>query len=169
MSRMLVVYYSVSNGNTRKIAHQMAEYMGAALAEIQTVQPYVGSYEQIVEQGKQEVERGYHPPVRPLPFRLENFDVIAIGTPTWWYTMAPAVAAFLSMYEWAGKTVIPFQTYGGWPGHTLKDIKAACKGAKFCCEGKIQFDSSGGSQMVTDETEVQRWLQQIENEVEIIE
>ena len=37
MSRILVVYYSVSNGNTREIAHQMAEYIKADLAEIQTV------------------------------------------------------------------------------------------------------------------------------------
>lgn len=42
------------------------------------------------------------------------------------------------------------------------------KGAKFCCEGQIQFDSSGGSQMVTDEKEVQHWLQQIKKKVEII-
>lgn len=166
MSRMLVVYYSVSNGNTREIARQMAEYMGADLAEIQTVQPYVGSYQEIVERGKQEVAQGYHPSIRPLPFCPETYDVIAVGTPTWWYTMAPAVATFLTSYDWKGKMVIPFQTHGGWPGHTLKDMKAACKGAKICCEGKIQFDSSGGSQMVTGEKEVQHWLQQIKKEVE---
>lgn len=34
MSRILVVYYSVSNGNTREIAHQMVEYIKADLAEI---------------------------------------------------------------------------------------------------------------------------------------
>lgn len=168
MSRILVVYYSVSNGNTREIAHQMAEYIKADLAEIQTVQPYDGSYQEVVNQGKQEVQRSYHPSIRPLPFRPEDYDIIAIGTPTWWYTMVPAMATFLSLHEWAGKTVIPFQTHGGWPGHTLKDIKAACKGAKFCCEGQIQFDSSGGSQMVTDEKEVQHWLQQIKKKVEII-
>lgn len=34
MSRILVVYYSVSNRNTSEIAHQMAEYIKADLAEI---------------------------------------------------------------------------------------------------------------------------------------
>lgn len=165
MNRMLVVYYSVSNGNTRDIAHRVAEYMGADLAEIRTVQPYEGTYQEIVAQGKREVERGYHPPILPLPLRVEDYDVVAIGTPTWWYTMAPAVAAFLSLHEWAGKTVVPFQTHGGWPGHTLKDIKAACEGAKFCCEEKIQFDSSGGSQMITDKNDVEQWLQKIKKEV----
>ena len=34
MSRILVVYYSVSNGNNREIAHKMEEYIKADLAEI---------------------------------------------------------------------------------------------------------------------------------------
>ena len=80
--------------------------------------------------------------------------------------MAPAVATFLAEHKWTDKIVIPFQTHGGWPGHTLKDIKTACRDAKICCEGKIQFDSTGGSEMVTSEKEVQRWLQQIKKEVQ---
>ena len=70
MNKMLVVYYSVSNGNTREIAHRVAEYMEADLAEIRTVQPYEGTYQEIVAQGKREVERGYHPPILPLPLRV---------------------------------------------------------------------------------------------------
>lgn len=45
--------------------------------------------------------------------------------------MAPAVLTFLSAYDWKGKTVIPFQTHGGWPGHVIKDMKGVCKGAAF--------------------------------------
>ncbi len=161
MKRMLVVYYSVSNGNTRRIARQMADAAGADLAEIQTVQPYEGTYPDIVEQGKREVDRGYRPALKPLSVRPEDYDVIAVGTPAWWYTMAPAVAAFLDAHDWKGRMVIPFQTHGGWPGHTLKDMKAACRGAEFSCEGRIQFDSSGGSQMMMEEKKLRQWLQKI--------
>ena len=110
MSRMLIVYYSVSNGNTRRIAEQMQRATGADIAEIRTVQPYTGSYQDIVDQGQREVERGYKPEIRPLAVDLADYDVIAVGTPTWWYTMAPAVKTFLESHEWAGKTVIPFCT-----------------------------------------------------------
>ena len=44
MKKMLVVYYSWSNGNTKQIAEQLAKATGAELAEIDTVQPYTGSY-----------------------------------------------------------------------------------------------------------------------------
>ena len=158
MSRMLIVYYSVSNGNTRRIAEQMQQATGADIAEIQTVQPYTGSYQDIVDQGQREVERGYKPEIRPLAVDLADYDVIAVGTPTWWYTMALAVKSFLEAHDWAGKTVIPFQTHGGWPGHTLKDMKQACAGAAFAHEKAIRFDSTGGAELVTPAREVQAWV-----------
>ena len=166
MSRMLVAYYSASNGNTERIAQQLAEAAGADLARIETVQPYTGSHQDLVDQGLREVERGYRPPIRPLKIRPEDYDVIAVGTPTWWYTMAPAVATFLKEHDWAGKTVIPFQTHGGWPGHTLKDMRTACKGAVIRCEGEIRFDSAGGSRMVTSEAEVEKWIHRAAREAE---
>lgn len=72
-----------------------------------------GSYEDVVEQGKKEVEAGFMPQINPLSVNLADYDVIAIGTPTWWYTMAPAVLTFLTTNDFTGKTVIPFMTNGG--------------------------------------------------------
>ena len=43
MSRMLVVYYSWSNGNTKRIAEQLARRTGADIARIETVpDPFAG-------------------------------------------------------------------------------------------------------------------------------
>ena len=41
--------------------------------------------------------------------------------------MAPAVLTFLTTNDFTGKTVIPFMTNGGWPGHVIKDMKASAK------------------------------------------
>ena len=61
MDKKLVVYYSWSNGNTKRIAEQLAEVTGADLACIETVEPYQGSHDEVVAQGQREVERGYQP------------------------------------------------------------------------------------------------------------
>ena len=156
--KWLIVCYSLSNGNTRRIAREMQQVTGGDLAELQTVEPYTGTYEEIVEQGKREVDRGYCPALQPLEADLEKYYVIAVGTPTWWYTMAPAVRTFLTGHTWAGKTVVPFQTHGGWPGHTLSDMKKACPGARFPQEKAIRFDSSGGAELVTPQAELDAWL-----------
>jgi flavodoxin len=125
------------------------------------VTPYTGSYDEIVEQGQQEVNRGYQPEIKPLGVNFADYDRVIVGTPTWWYTMAPAVLTFLNSQDWSGKTVVPFQTHGGWPGHTLKDMKKKCKGAKFANEKAIQFDSTGGSEMITTKKELDDWIQSL--------
>ena len=40
MKKMLVVYYSWSNGNTKRIAEQLTNGTGADIARIETTEPY---------------------------------------------------------------------------------------------------------------------------------
>ena len=47
---MLVVYYSWSNGNTEKIAEELADACGADLARIETAEPYPEDYDASVNQ-----------------------------------------------------------------------------------------------------------------------
>lgn len=165
MKKMLVVYYSWSNGNTKQIAEQLAKATGAELAEIDTVQPYTGSYDEVVDQGQREVNAGYKPEIKPLTVNIQDYNVIAVGTPTWWYTMAPAVLTFLSAQDFTGKTVIPFMTNGGWPGHVIKDMKANCKGAEFAHEMEIQFDSTGGAHLETPEKKIDAWIEAVKKDI----
>lgn len=53
------------------------------------------------------------------------------------------------------------EIHGGLPGHVIKDMKATCKGAQSVHEMAIQFDSTGGAEMVTPEKEVDTWIRQI--------
>ena len=161
--KLLIIYYSWSNGNTEKIAKMLQKATGTDIAKIETVKPYEGSYQDVVEQGKNEVDSGFQPKIKPLPYSASDYDVIAIGTPTWWYTMAPAVLTYLNSQNWNGKIVVPFMTNGGWPGHVIKDIQKACKGARSVCEMQIQFDSSGGDHMETNEREIQKWIECVKN------
>ena len=110
MKKMLVVYYSWSNGNTKRIAEKLASETGTDIASFETTTPYKGSYEEVVDQGKREVEAGFMPEINSLPVNISDYEAIAIGTPTWWYTMAPAVLTFLTTHDFKGKTVIPFCT-----------------------------------------------------------
>ncbi len=166
MKKAVVVYYSWSNGSTKRIAEELGKGIGAEAVRIDTVKPYEGSYDKVVSQGQQEVNRGYKPPIKPLDVDLSSYDVIAVGTPTWWYTMAPAVHTFLDGMDFSGKTVIPFMTNGGWPGQVLKDMKKACPGASFACEMEVRFDSTGGDQMETPENKVAEWIRQVKELLE---
>lgn len=158
MKKMLVVYYSWSNRNTERIARDLQAATGADLARIDTVTPYPTDYQTTVDQGQREVTRGYQPEIQPLPYDIKNYDVIAVGTPTWWYTMAPAVLTFLNSQDWSGKTVVPFMTNGGWPGHVIRDMEKTCSGATVACPFKVRFDSGGGNHLETPQSEINSWI-----------
>lgn len=96
----LIVYYSYS-GNTRKVAKLLAERLHAESAEIETATAYPSAYDAVVKQGKDEIRRGYLPELKPLGKNPEHYDTIFLGTPVWWYTLAPAVKAFLSRHSLA--------------------------------------------------------------------
>ena len=155
--KTLIIYYSQARGNTKRIAEMIHSKVESDIADIETVKPYEGSYEQIVEQGQSEVENGIMPAIRPLSVNIADYDRIILGTPTWWYTMAPAVRTFLDVYDLSGKEVVLFQTHGGWAGHTIKDMKMLIKG-NVVSEYAIQFDSTGGDELVTDITEIEEWI-----------
>ena len=161
MKKLLIVYYSWSNGNTERIAKTLQRIAGGDLLKIDTAVPSSGSYNDVVEQGQQEVNQGYEPELKPLDVNAAGYDVIAVGTPTWWYTMAPAVKTFLHQNDFTGKTVVPFMTNGGWPGHVIKDMKNACPGAEFACEMQVKFDSNGGDHLETPESRIEAWTQSV--------
>lgn len=155
----MIIYYSYG-GNTRRIAKLIQENTGGDLAEIRTVQPYTGSYTEVVDQGQKEVGSGYMPEIEPLSVDPADYDRIILGSPVWWYTFAPAVKTFLSLYDLSGKVVCPFSTNGGWPGHLLKDVADACKGVDVRKGMDIRFEED---RLVTEESEVVRWIQKVLN------
>ena len=48
MKKMLIVYYSWSNGNTERVAGKLQQATGADMAKIETAVPYSGSYDDVV-------------------------------------------------------------------------------------------------------------------------
>lgn len=126
MKKLLIVYYSWSCGNTERIAKALQHAAGGDLWKLDTAEPYRGSYSEVVDQGQREVEQGFEPELKPLGVDPAEYDCIAVGTPTWWYTMAPAVKTFLHQQQFSGKTVIPFMTNGGWPGICWENFDWNC-------------------------------------------
>ena len=60
-----------------------------------------------VKQGKDEINKGFKPPIKPINIDLSQYDTIILGTPVWWYTFAPAVKTFIESNNLAGKTIYP--------------------------------------------------------------
>ena len=79
----------------------------ASFLQIDTAVPYAGSYDDVVNRGQDEVRRGYEPMLKPIDVNMASYDVIAVGTPTWWYTMVPAVLTFCTVTTLPEKPSFP--------------------------------------------------------------
>ncbi|MDR1195056.1 MAG: NAD(P)H-dependent oxidoreductase [Endomicrobium sp.] len=112
VKKVLVVYYSKS-GNTREIAKHIQNETNADIFEIETVTPYPEDYNTATKQAKEEINRGYKPPIKNKVSNIDEYDIIFVGSPNWWSTIAPPVSTFLSEHNLSGKTVVPFCTHGG--------------------------------------------------------
>lgn len=139
--KVLVAYYSWG-GDTRFAAERIQKLTGGTLFEIKPVKAYPVDYGACVEQAKRECRDEFEPELATKVDDFSKYDVIFVGTPNWWSTMAPPVRSFLSSYDFSGKTVIPFVTHGGGGmARCERDMRKVCPKAAFGKGGAF----SGGS------------------------
>jgi len=154
--KILVVYFSHS-GNTKEIANQIKELTGGDIFEIQPVKAYPSDYQVCVDQAKKEINANYKPALKTKLKSISSYDIIFVGSPCWWATMAPPVATFLSSYDFTGKTIVPFMTHeGSRMGRYASDIKKLCPKAKI-----LEGLPVRGSNVKEAKGDVNKWLREI--------
>ena len=125
--KVLVAYFSAS-GVTEGVAKQLAEVTGGDLHNIQPEQPYTDAdLDWHDKQSRSSVEmkdKNSRPAITNKLANMQDYDVIYVGFPIWWYTCPTIINTFMESYDFEGKTVIPFATSGG------SSIKKACEDLK---------------------------------------
>ncbi len=124
MKKVLVAYFSAS-GVTEGVAKQLAEVTGGDLHKIQPEQPYTDAdLDWRDKQSRSSVEmkdKSSRPAITNKLANMQDYDVVYVGFPIWWYTCPTIINTFMEAYDFKGKTVIPFATSGG------SSIKKACE------------------------------------------
>ena len=113
--KVAVVYFSWS-GNTRFAAETIAKKAGAALFEIKAETSYNSNFNKCCDEAKPECYGKTLRPIKPIEgLDLAKYDLVFVGSPNWWGTMAPPVRTWVSQSKEAlkGKKVCLFQTHGG--------------------------------------------------------
>lgn len=100
-------------GNTQYVASVIEQATGGDLFEIKTAHTYPASHKALVDYAKAEQAAGTHPKLATHIPNLEQYDVVFVGFPNWWYDMPMPLYSFFEEYDFGGKTVVPFCTHGG--------------------------------------------------------
>ncbi len=133
MSNILVAYFSAS-GVTAKLAERIASVTGGDLHEIEPKQPYTAAdLDWMDKKSRSTIEmndKSYRPEIANEVENMEQYDVVYVGFPIWWYVAPTIINTFLEKYDLSGKKIIPFATSGGsGMGNTNAELKESCKGA----------------------------------------
>ena len=122
----------LSPGNAELIATWIQEETGGDLFSIKTQNKYSSDYDECLNQARKERDNNERPALTDKVNNIDDYDVIFLGFPNWWYTCPMAVFTFVESYDLSGKTIIPFCTHGtGGLSRTIRDLKkllpANCK------------------------------------------
>jgi flavodoxin len=127
-TKMLIVYYSLS-GNTKYIAEKIREKTGGDMFVIGTVKTYPSEYSALTEEAKRELQENDLPALKKGPPDMSSYDLILVGGPVWWYTVATPVMNFLRQADFKGKKVSAFCTHEGGIGKYFPHFKEQAKNA----------------------------------------
>ena len=151
--KVLVVYFS-ETGNTQKLAKLISDEIGGDFRRIETVKSYPTG-EALFDYTKNERDNDERPELKDLDININDYDVIFVGYPIWWYTLPMPIYTFLDNYDFSGKIIVPFNTHeGSGDGGTYSTIKGWEKDANVLDGLAIR----GGDMEKNQTTRVQNWL-----------
>lgn len=157
MDKKILTAYFSWGGNTKSIAEKIQSSVGGDIFRIETLVPYPSDYnETAYGVAKEQHDKGIKPELK-ANIDVSKYDVIFVGTPAWWYTMAPAVMTFLTENNFEGKTIVPFITHGGGGGYSIsKEMGELAKGSKVLKPFVVY--ENGGADL---QNKIDEWLREI--------
>lgn len=113
-------------GNTAKMVGWIQKRTGGDLFPIRVKEPYSSDYEECLARAAEEKAENARPELAARVRNMDDYDVVFLGYPNWWYTLPMPVLSFLEEYDFSGKTVIPFCAHGtGGLAESVSDLRAA--------------------------------------------
>ena len=141
MSKKLVAFFSAS-GVTKNVAKILAEAAGADLYEITPKVPYTNAdLDWQDKNSRSSVEmrdKASRPEIVNIDAKVEDYDVVFVGFPIWWYVAPTIINTFLEAYDFSGKTIVLFATSGSSGfGKTVEELKGSVSDNAIIKEGKL--------------------------------
>lgn len=149
----IILYYSRS-GNTEKYAQALHQDLNIPIIKIQPEEAYgnyIMSCLRVAKENAAKVVSGFQTEIPDLT----SYDTIFLGYPIWAQDIPVFVQEFMRQCDTAGKTIIPFATYGmsgiSWTKKTLHKLFPNS-------EIKLPFDNG-----LLKKGNYPKWLSQIRN------
>lgn len=112
-------------GNVGLLAKWIQEETGGDTFSIITEEAYSSDYDTCLNRAIEEHDSGARPAITGHVDNMEDYDIVFLGFPNWWYSCPMAILTFIEEHDLSGKTIVPFCSHGtGGFAASLRDIGA---------------------------------------------
>ena len=158
MSKKLVAYFSCS-GVTKSVAELLSKEYNAILYEIKPKVTYTNADLDWRDNNARSTiemkDKKYRPEIADKNAGVENYDVILLCFPIWWYIAPTIINTFLESYNFKGKKIVLFATSGSSGfGETVKYLKGSVDSSTVIEEGKLTHGK-------VSQKEVSKWAKSL--------
>jgi flavodoxin len=157
LGKVLIAYYSFQ-GTTVKVVDIIKDMTEADTCRIEPEFDYLRA--DVEEVAKKQISEGYKPKLKNSLPKIDEYDVIFVGSGVWWFSPPPPVMSFISQCDLKNKKVVPFCTYKGAVGEYFEKLENACPGAKVLT-GR-DFSNSELNDMDKVKQKIENWLKELE-------
>lgn len=91
----------------------ISEYTNSPIYRIEPKTPYTTNHKELVDLAKEEQNKNTRPEIKNKISNFDEYDTIYVGYSIWWSDMSQILYSFFELYDFNGKTIIPFSTHGG--------------------------------------------------------
>ena len=150
------------NGKIAGVRSEEEKYMIEAAAQLYCIPEVEYTEDDVFDRAQDELNNGTRPPLSSHIDQevMEQYDVIFVGFPIWWYDLPMPVWSFLEEYDLSGKTIIPFFTHNG----SSSGASSISTVAELCPDSTVLTDdyfTYSGNNVDEAESAVDEWLTEL--------
>lgn len=102
-----------AKGRMQALAEMIQTETGGDLFSIQTEETYPADGGELIDYAADELDEDARPELSTHIENLDDYDTIFVGYPNWWADLPMPLYTFFDEYDFAGKTIIPFNSHNG--------------------------------------------------------
>ena len=152
--KVLIAYFS-HTGTTEKLAYLIHGQIGGDMVKLEPKEPYPTDNEQLMAIVTKEQKEKLLPEIATKINNFDDYSIVFLGYPTWGLQYPRLIQTFLDSYDFDGKVIVPFNTYGGVGDSGMENVIAEDK-PKAVVLDPLKIKSE---YFTNDQTEtVKKWL-----------
>ena len=128
-------------GHVGQLAAWVQDRTGGDLFSIRVTEPYSSDWDECLDRANDERAQDARPELVENVEQIENYDVVFLGYPNWWYGAPMALLSFIEQNDLSDKEIYLFCSHGtGGLAGSVEDIEDVLPDSASLCDNVFDVD-----------------------------